>query len=69
MPRRVIRMNKCKCNQCGKTWTKGQQGDNESICLRCDRVQTLQEFDDQTIEQMDDERAHSPSDDLWDDRY
>jgi hypothetical protein len=36
---------KCKCIECGKTWTKGDQGDNETMCLRCEQVDTHYEND------------------------
>ena len=29
---------KCECQDCGKTWNKGDEGDNETTCLRCERL-------------------------------
>ena len=29
---------KCRCEDCGKTFNRGDEGDNERFCLRCERV-------------------------------
>lgn len=36
---------KCKCSECGKTWNKGEQEDNETICLRCEHLSSIPEND------------------------
>lgn len=28
----------CKCQDCGKEFNKGTEGDNEKFCLRCERI-------------------------------
>jgi DNA-directed RNA polymerase subunit RPC12/RpoP len=32
---------KCKCRDCGKEFRKGDEGDNENYCLRCERLAIL----------------------------
>jgi len=34
-------MEKCTCKNCGKQFNKGDEADNETICLRCDRESLL----------------------------
>lgn len=29
---------KCKCSDCGKEFYHGEEGDNETICLRCEHL-------------------------------
>lgn len=29
---------KCTCQDCGKTFNKGDEGDNEKFCLRCEHI-------------------------------
>ncbi len=29
---------KCECGDCGKQFLRGEQGDNERFCLRCERI-------------------------------
>lgn len=36
---------KCKCEECGKTWNKGEQEDNETLCLRCDALARIRQDD------------------------
>lgn len=36
---------KCKCEDCGKTWCKGEEGDNERFCLKCQYSQMLSDMD------------------------
>lgn len=46
---------KCKCETCGKQWTKGEEGDNEKFCLRCceeDRI-TRDDYDPDDDHSMD----------------
>ena len=28
----------CKCLDCGKLFNKGDEGDNENFCLRCEAI-------------------------------
>lgn len=42
---------KCKCSECGKIFIKGDQEDNEELCLRCEHYGMISEdseeyFDD-----------------------
>lgn len=32
---------KCKCRDCGREFIKGDEGDNEKYCLRCERESQL----------------------------
>lgn len=50
-PEEVI---ECECSYCGKTFNKGDEGDNERMCLRCERITYLEE---------------SQEDRLWEDDY
>lgn len=36
---------KCECKECGKTWNKGEQDDNETICLRCESLSRIRQDD------------------------
>lgn len=36
---------KCKCQDCGKTFNKGDEGDNEKFCLRCEHLSMLEAED------------------------
>ena len=36
---------KCECKECGKTWNKGEQDDNETICLRCEALSIIKQDD------------------------
>lgn len=29
---------KCECTECGKTWLRGEMGDNETLCFRCEHL-------------------------------
>lgn len=29
---------KCTCQDCGKTFYYGDEGDNEKVCLRCEAI-------------------------------
>lgn len=31
---------KCICEDCGKTFNRGDEGDNEKFCLRCEAIST-----------------------------
>lgn len=37
--------NKCKCRDCGRTFIKGDEGDNEEYCLRCERMSLTRDMD------------------------
>jgi hypothetical protein len=39
---------KCVCEDCGKQFLKGDEGDNERFCLRCEYIWRAQqgEFED-----------------------
>ncbi len=32
---------RCRCKNCGVSWRKGEMGDNETICFRCEREEEL----------------------------
>ena len=36
---------RCECEICGKTFRKGEEGDNERFCLRCDHQSRIDEMD------------------------
>ena len=36
---------KCRCRECGKEWRKGEQDDNETICLRCEHLARISRED------------------------
>lgn len=42
-------MNKrqCVCNDCGKKFEFGDEGDNERFCLRCEAIFTISVDDDE----------------------
>lgn len=31
----------CQCQVCGREWNRGDMGDNESICFRCEREEEI----------------------------
>lgn len=35
----------CKCQDCGKIFHRGDEGDNEKFCLRCERIAILDRED------------------------
>lgn len=37
---------KCQCDDCGREFFKGDEGDNEKFCLRCERESQL-EYEDE----------------------
>lgn len=41
---------KCQCKDCGKTFIKGEEGDNEYYCLRCEYLSTISEGDERESE-------------------
>lgn len=38
----------CKCNCCGTTWRRGEMGDNEQICFRCEYLIDVEAGDPNT---------------------
>lgn len=57
---------KCECRDCGKTFNKGDEGDNEKFCLRCERIA----FHSQDFSKCErGEEAYPASDDIWDEGY
>lgn len=34
---------KCECKECGKPFNKGDEGDNEEYCLRCEYLSSMPE--------------------------
>lgn len=46
-------MNKCECRDCGKVFNKGDEGDNEEFCLRCERQSLTEGMDDAEYEELD----------------
>lgn len=47
---------KCTCQDCGKTFNKGEEGDNEKFCLRCEHLEITY-------------REYPLSEDFWDRHY
>ena len=43
----------CKCSNCGKEFIKGDEGDNETLCLRCDRELLLDSMSEEDYDYMD----------------
>ena len=37
---------KCTCKDCGRSFTLGDEGDNEEYCLRCERIAWLNSRED-----------------------
>lgn len=44
---------KCQCEDCGKTFRKGDEGDNERFCLRCERQSFTRHMDELDYEEFD----------------
>ena len=42
--------NICTCKDCGRSFTLGDEGDNEEYCLRCERIAWLNSREDQDFE-------------------
>lgn len=38
---------KCRCEDCGKEFLKGDEGDNEKFCLRCEHLSLREREEDQ----------------------
>lgn len=36
---------KCRCRSCGRSFDRGTEGDNETICLRCERIEFISRDD------------------------
>lgn len=32
---------KCECSECGKQFNRGDEGDNETVCLRCEHLSSI----------------------------
>lgn len=45
--------HKHECKNCGKTFCQGEEGDNEEICLRCERISIIADLDDFEHEELD----------------
>lgn len=58
---------KCQCRECGKTWNKGEQGDNEKLCIRCEREQLHERFSEDEMDHFD--IMESARDDIRDPEY
>ena len=46
-------MSKCECTECGKVFPRGSEGDNEQLCLRCERELLISDLDDCEYEELD----------------
>lgn len=44
---------KCQCLDCGKTFRRGDEGDNEKYCLRCERINLVQDMSDEDYDAFD----------------
>lgn len=40
-----MNIKKCECKDCGKVFNKGEQEDNEELCLRCDAIDRMRQQD------------------------
>lgn len=45
--------NQCKCDWCGKFFTRGTQGDNERYHLRCERIAEIADRDEDESDQYE----------------
>lgn len=48
----------CQCEDCGKKFRKGEEGDNERFCLRCEHLSLtdgMDELDREYYDQMREE--------------
>lgn len=51
---------KCQCSKCGTTWRRGEMGDNETLCFKCEHLIDVEtsdygvEYDTEDIEPLDD---------------
>ena len=54
---------KCTCKDCGLTWRKGEMGDNEELCFKCERLDHDHVDGDCMC------YASPASDDFWDESY
>lgn len=43
----------CQCTECGRTWRRGEEADNETLCLRCERMSMHESMDELDIEYCD----------------
>lgn len=43
----------CQCDDCGKKFEKGTEGDNECVCLRCEREAIISTMNDSEYENFD----------------
>lgn len=57
---------KCVCRDCGKKFNKGDEGDNEQFCLRCEHLSVASREDDDFDPDYEylDEEAELREDDL-----
>ena len=44
---------KCTCEDCGRKFDKGTEGDNERFCLRCERQSLTRNMDQLDYEDFD----------------
>lgn len=56
----------CKCQECGKKFKYGDEGDNEKFCLRCERESLVSEMSEDEYENLDIRESAMPAqDDIW----
>lgn len=48
---------KCTCQDCGKTFVKGSENDNEKFCLRCERISERERWTEDEVDRH--EMEHS----------
>jgi DNA-directed RNA polymerase subunit RPC12/RpoP len=46
-------MEDCKCEDCGKEFKRGDEGDNERFCLRCEYLALRRGRDELDAEYLD----------------
>lgn len=44
---------RCTCEDCGKAFNKGDEGDNERFCLRCERESLTEGMDQLDYDDFD----------------
>jgi hypothetical protein len=49
---------KCQCQDCGKFFNFGEEGDNEKFCLRCEHIALIEKFSDQELDEIDRQRTN-----------
>lgn len=43
----------CQCEDCGLKFRKGDEGDNEKFCLRCERISLIKDMSQEEYDQLE----------------